>query len=53
MENSTKIENNVISPIDNDEERVIHSKSDSIEIMINGEPDEVIEELSHSLKSRY
>ena len=29
------IANNFISSIDNDEERVIHSKSDKIEIMIN------------------
>ena len=28
--------------IDNDEERVIHSKSDKIEIMNNDEADEVI-----------
>ena len=34
--------NNFISPIDNDEERVMHSKSDNIEIMINDEADEVI-----------
>ena len=34
-----------MSAKDNDEERVIHSKSDNIEIMINDEPDEVKEEL--------
>ena len=34
-----------ISSIDNDEERVIHSKSNNMEIMINGEADEIIKEL--------
>ena len=47
------IANNFISSIDNDEERVIHSKSDNIEIMINDEADKVIKELSDSLKNRY
>ena len=36
------IANKFISSIDNDEERVIHSKIDNIEIMINDEADEVI-----------
>ena len=41
--------NNFISSTDNDEEHVIHLKSDDIEIMINDEVDEVIEErLNHS-----
>ena len=31
--------------MDNDEERVMHSKSDKLEIMINDEADKVIEEL--------
>ena len=31
-----------ISSIDNDEKHVMHSKSDSIEIMINDEADEFI-----------
>ena len=35
------IPNNFISSIDNDEGRVMHSKSDNIEIMINDEADEV------------
>ena len=47
------IGNNFISSIDNDEERAVHSKSDNIEIMINDEADEVIKELSDSLKNRY
>ena len=34
--------NNFIFSIDNDEELVMHSKSDNIEIMINDEADEVI-----------
>ena len=38
---------------DNDEERVMHSKSDYTEIMINDKPDEVIEELILWLPSRY
>ena len=37
------IANNFISSLDNDEDRVMHSKSDNIiEIMINDEADEVI-----------
>ena len=36
------IANNFISSIDNYEERVMHSKSDNIEIMVNDETDEVI-----------
>ena len=36
------IENNFISSIDNDEEHVLHSKSDNMEIMINDKADEVI-----------
>ena len=44
---------NFISSKDNDEERVMHSKSDNIEIMINDEADEVIKELFDSLKNRY
>ena len=41
------------SSIGNDEERAIHSKSDSIEIMTDHETDEVIEKLFKSLKNRY
>ena len=44
---------NSISSKDNDEERVMHSKSGNIEIMINDEAHEVIEELSKSLRNRY
>ena len=36
------IANNYISSIDNDEERVIQSKSENKEIMINHKADEVI-----------
>ena len=46
------IANNFVSSIDNDEERVIHSKSDNRKIMINDEAVEVIE-LSNSPKNRY
>ena len=48
-----KIANNFISTIDNDEEHVMHPKSDNIEIMINDEADEVIKERFNSLKDRY
>ena len=51
--NQLEIANNFISSIDNDEERMMHSKSDNIEIMINDEVDEVIKELFDSLKNRY
>ena len=53
MENST----NQIQPTvnfmcsrDNDEERVMHSKSDNIEIMVNNKVGEVIEELFSDMK---
>ena len=39
--------------IDNDEEHVMHSKSDNIEIMINDEADKVTKELFDSLQNRY
>ena len=42
MENQLTIANNFISSIYNDEKRVMYSKSDNIEIMINDEADEVI-----------
>ena len=38
---------------DNDEECVMHSKSDNIEIMISGETDKIIEKLFNSFKTRY
>ena len=44
--------NKLISSIDNDEECVMHSKIDNIEIMINDEADQVIKELFDSLKNR-
>ena len=43
---------NFVSSIDDDEERVMHSKSDDIQIMINDEA-EVIKKLFDSLKDRY
>ena len=46
-----KIANKSTSFIDNDEERVMHSKSDNIEIMINYEADEVIKNFLIQLKS--
>ena len=51
MENS--FNNNFISSIDNEEEHVMHSKSDDIEILINDEANEVTKELFGSLKKRY
>ena len=42
-----------MSSKDNDEDRVVHSKSDNVEMMINYEDDEVIEELFQSLLSSY
>ena len=47
------IANNFISSADNDEEHIIHSKRDNIEIMITDEADEVIKELFDSLENRY
>ena len=44
---------NFMSSKDNDEECVMHSKNDKIEIMVNDKTDEVIEELFKSLHSRY
>ena len=44
------IAKNFICFIDNHEERVMHSKSDEIETMINYEADDVIKELFDSLK---
>ena len=37
----------------NDEERVMHSKSDNTELMISNNTDEVIEEFVVSLLNRY
>ena len=45
--------NNFISSVDKNEERLTHSKSDSKEITINDEADEVMKELFDSLKNRY
>ena len=44
---------NFISSIGNDEERVMHSKSDNKEITINNEADEVIKMIFKSLKNTY
>ena len=54
MENSISNNNNLISSKDdNNEARVMHSKSDNIEIMISDVTDEIIEKLCISLKKRY
>ena len=47
------IANSFISSIDNDEERVMHSKNDNIEIIISDKEDKAIKELFDSLKNRY
>ena len=47
------MEDNFISSIGYDEERVMHLKSDNIEIMINDEADEVINERFDLIKNRY
>ena len=47
------IANNFIFSTDNNEECVMHWKSDNIKIMINDEVDEVIKERFDSLKNRY
>ena len=44
---------NFVSSKDNEEEQIMHSKSDNIEIMINDEADEVIQVLFQSLLFRY
>ena len=44
---------NFVSSKDNDEEQIMHSKSDNIKIMINDYVDEVIQELFQSLLFRY
>ena len=44
---------NFISSKDNDEERVMHSKSDNIEFLIYDNANEVIEELFESPLNRY
>ena len=44
---------NFISSRDNDEEHVIYSKSDKIEIKINDKADEVIKKFFKSLLNRY
>ena len=49
MEIQLTIANNFISSLDNNEERVMHSKSDNIEIIINDEANKVID----SLKNRH
>ena len=43
----------ISSTYNDDEERVMHSKRDKIEIMITDKADEVIKELFDSLKIRY
>ena len=51
MKNSIK-DSNFISSKDDDEECVMHSKSDKMQIMINDKADEVIEKCFESLFNR-
>ena len=53
MENSINDDNYFITSKYTDEERVMQSKSDNTEIMINDEAHEVTKELFESLCSRY
>ena len=47
------IANNFVSSIDNNEEHVMHSKCDNIEILINDEAGEVIKELFDLIQNGY
>ena len=47
------IANNFISSLHNAEERLMHSESGKIEIMISEEADDVIQGILESLKNRY
>ena len=49
----TKTINFISTKDDNDEDRAMHFKSDSIEIVSSDEADEVIKRLFDSLKNRY
>ena len=51
--NQLTISINFMSSKDNDEERVMHSRSNNIELMINDKWDKVIEELFQSSLSKY
>ena len=53
MENLINNTTKFISSEDNDEEHVMHSKNDNVEIMIYGTADNVIEEFFKSLLKRY
>ena len=53
MENSINNAINFMSSKDNGEERVTHSKSNNVELMINDKEDHVIWELFKLLFSRY
>ena len=45
--------NFISSKPDSDETRIMHTKSDNIEIMMGSETDEIIKELFKSLRQRY
>ena len=52
MEIQLTVANNFISSLDNNEECVIHSKSDNIEIIINVEAVKIIKELFDLIKKK-
>ena len=45
--------NFISSKPDSDETRIMHAKSDNVEIMMGSETNEVIEELFKSIRQRY
>ena len=51
MKTQLKIAINFISPLDNDQQHIMHSKSDNIETMMNDEADDDIKKFFDSLKS--
>ena len=53
MENQLMIATNFMSFKDNDQEHMVHSKSNSVIIIINDKADEIIKEIFQSHLSRY
>ena len=45
--------NYISSKVNSNETRIMHARSDNVEIMMDSETDEVIEELFKSLRQRY
>ena len=53
MENQLMVATNFMPSKDNDEEHVVHSKSNSVVIIINNKADEIIKQIFQSHLSRY